>query len=106
LPTSRTSSSPIRSNCTFGPGEEAREAANKLCDPRDKLDGPEDVDQGIEVSGKANIVPSTPDGIAFKRTPQQVLRIVYLNDKPGVSGGGLFPQGMNSKQQRGETSLG
>src|SRR5688500_1415238 len=76
-------------------GDDAREAANKLSDARDKLDGPEDVDQGIEVNGKANIVPSDPDGIAFKRTPQQVLRIVYLSDKPGVSGGGLFPRGMN-----------
>jgi hypothetical protein len=76
-------------------GDEAREAANKLSDARDKLDGPEDVDQGIKVNGKANIVPSNPDGIAFKRTPQQVLRIVYLSDKPGVSGGGLFPKGMN-----------
>lgn len=76
-------------------GDEAREAANKLSDARDKLDGPEDLDQGIEVNGKANIVPADADGKAFSRTPQQVLRIVYLADKPGVSGGGLFPEGMN-----------
>jgi hypothetical protein len=76
-------------------GDEAREAANKLSDARDKLDGPEDVDQGIEVNGKANIVPADADAKAFSRTPQQVLRIVYLADKPGVSGGGLFPKGMN-----------
>jgi hypothetical protein len=76
-------------------GEEAREAANKLSDARDKLDGPEDVDQGIEVNDKANIVPADTDAKAFSRTPQQVLRIVYLADKPGVSGGGLFPKGMN-----------
>ena len=76
-------------------GAEAREAANKLSDARDKLDGPEDLDQGIELNGKANIVPATPDAIAFSRTPQQVLRIVYLADKAGVSGGGLFPKGMN-----------
>lgn len=76
-------------------GAEAREAANKLSDARDKLDGPEDVDQGIEVNGKANIVPADADAKAFSRTPQQVLRIVYLADKPGVSSGGLFPNGMN-----------
>jgi hypothetical protein len=76
-------------------GPEARSAANALSDARDKLDGPDDLDQGIEMDGKANIVPSTPDGIAFSRTPQQVLRIVYLADKAGVSGGGLFPNGMN-----------
>jgi hypothetical protein len=76
-------------------GDEAREAANKLSDARDKLDGPQDVDQGIEVNGKANIVPADADAKAFSRTPQQVLRIVYLVDKAGVSSGGLFPKGMN-----------
>jgi hypothetical protein len=76
-------------------GQEAREAANKLSDARDKVDGPEDLDQGIEVGGKANIVPSDMDGKAFTRTPQQALRIVYLADKAGVSGGGLYPKGMN-----------
>src|SRR5687768_11841484 len=76
-------------------GRAARDAANALSDARDKLDGPEDVDQGIEMNGKANIVPSDADAKAFSRTPQQVLRIVYLTDKPGVSAGGLFPKGMN-----------
>ncbi len=76
-------------------GTEAREAANALSDARDKLDGAEDVDQGIVMDGKANIVPSDRDGIAFSRTPQQVLRIVYLADKSGVSSGRLFPNGMN-----------
>jgi hypothetical protein len=76
-------------------GAQARDAANALSDARDKLDGLEDVDQGIVVDGKANIVPSNKDGQAFSRTPQQVLRIVYLVDKSGVSSGGLFPKGMN-----------
>jgi rubrerythrin len=76
-------------------GDEAREAANKLSDARDKLDGPEDLDQGIRMEGKANIVPSDAEGKAFTRTPQQVLRIVYLTDKAGVSGGGIYPKGMN-----------
>jgi hypothetical protein len=76
-------------------GQEARTAANKLSDARDSLDGPEDKDQGIEVGGKANFVPSDADAKAFSRTPQEVLRIVYLANKAGVSGGGLFPKGMN-----------
>jgi hypothetical protein len=76
-------------------GPEARNAANALSDARDKLDGPTDLDQGIEVDGKANIVPSNTDGQAFSRTPQQVLRIVYLTEKSGVTRGGLFPNGMN-----------
>jgi hypothetical protein len=47
------------------------------------------------MDGKANIVPADASAIAFSRTPQQVLRIVYLTDKAGVSGGGLFPKGLN-----------
>ncbi|MEI9425010.1 ferritin-like domain-containing protein [Mesorhizobium sp. Cs1299R1N1] len=78
-------------------GEKAWRAANAISDARDKLDGPEDKDQGIYVDGKANFVPSTPDGIAFTRTPQEVLRIVYLTDRSGVSKGGFYPNGMNGK---------
>lgn len=78
-------------------GEEAWKAANALSDARDKLDGPEDKDQGIRVDGKANIVPSNSDGIAFRRTPQEVLHIVYLSAQPGVSKGGFYPNGMNGK---------
>ena len=76
-------------------GTQARNAANAISDARDSLDGPDDVDQGIAIGGRANIVPSDADGKAFSRTPQQVLRIVYLTDKAGVSSGGIFPSGMN-----------
>jgi hypothetical protein len=75
-------------------GDKAHKLANAISDARDKIDGPEDKDQGILVNGKANVVPSTPDAIAFRRTPQEVLRIVYLTDKPGVSSGGFYPKGM------------
>ena len=76
-------------------GGRARAAANAISDARDRLDGPDDLDQGIEVNGRANIVPADSNAIAFSRTPQQVLRIVYLTDQPGVSRGGLFPNGLN-----------
>lgn len=76
-------------------GPEARRAANAISDARDRLDGPADLDQGIEMNGRANIVPADSDAKAFSRTPQQVLRIVYLTDQAGVSRGGLFPGGMN-----------
>lgn len=78
-------------------GEEAWKAAQAVSDARDKIDGPEDKDQGLQVDGKANIVPSTPDAIAFTRTPQEVLRIVYISDKEGASKGGFYPNGMNGK---------
>ena len=70
-------------------GEKAHKAANAISEARDKLDGPEDKDQGIVRNG------SNADGIAFRRTPQEVLHIVYLTDKPGVSSGGFYPKGMN-----------
>lgn len=76
-------------------GEKAWKAANAVSDARDKIDGNEDKDQRIQVDGKANVVPSTPDAIAFTRTPQEVLRIVYLTDQSGVSKGGFYPNGMN-----------
>jgi hypothetical protein len=76
-------------------GTAARNAANAISDARDRLDGADDVDQGIVMNGRANIVPSDADGRAFARTPQQVPRIVYLTDRSGVSGGGIFPNGMN-----------
>lgn len=76
-------------------GEEARNAANAISDARDSLDGSDDLDQPIVVEGRANIVPADSRGIAFSRTPQQVLRIVYLNASAGVGSGGFFPSGFN-----------
>jgi hypothetical protein len=80
-------------------GEAAQQAANAISAARDKLDGSKDLDQGIVRNGKANIVPSDENGIAFGRTPQQVLRIVYLSDNADVKGGGFYPNGMNGKLQ-------
>lgn len=80
-------------------GETAQRAANAISGARDKLDGAKDLDQGIVRNGKANIVPSDENGIAFGRTPQQVLRIVYLTGNTDVKGGGFYPNGMNGKLQ-------
>jgi hypothetical protein len=70
-----------------------RQAANKISEARDKLDGSKDLDQPLELDGKANIVPNDKNGIAFSRTPRQVLDIVYL--EPGAQRGGFYPNGMN-----------
>jgi hypothetical protein len=67
--------------------------ANAISDARDSLDGPDDLDQGIRMRGVANITPTDRWGIAFSRTTQQVLNIVYLD--PTGSPGGFFPRGTN-----------
>jgi len=42
----------------------------------------------------SNIVPTDANGIAYSRSPNQVLNIVYLN-AAATSAGGFFPSGLN-----------
>jgi Ferritin-like domain len=68
------------------------EATNKISAARNSLDG--DVDQGTIRHGKANIVPADKNGLAFSRTPGEVLNIVYLTPHKARRGG-FFPAGVN-----------
>jgi hypothetical protein len=78
-------------------GETARQAANAITVARGELNKMPEIEQGIEVDGRANFVPSDERGIVFTRTPQQVLQIVYLTPDTGVSSGGFFPNGVNGE---------
>lgn len=86
------------------------EAAQKISDARDTLDGtvtenltlgyaPDD-DQGITPTTNAagervsNIVPLNGNGLAYSRTSDRVLNILYLN-RAAVTSGGFFPAGVN-----------
>ncbi|WP_294190320.1 ferritin-like domain-containing protein [uncultured Sphingomonas sp.] len=86
------------------------EAAQKISDARDTLDGsvtenltlgyaPDD-DQGITPTTNAagetvsNIVPLNSNGLAYSRTSDRVLNILYLN-RAAVTSGGFFPAGVN-----------
>ncbi|WP_380156111.1 ferritin-like domain-containing protein [Kineococcus sp. R86509] len=73
---------------------------NLISDARDSLDGTgADKDQGITTgdSGRANLVPTDANSIAFSRSPQEVLNIVYLTSGTGVSKGGFYPAGLNGE---------
>jgi hypothetical protein len=72
----------------------AEDATVAISDARDSLDGDTDLDQGLLLDGKSNIVPADENAIAFGRTTGQVLNIAYLNPA-SVTSGGFFPDGVN-----------
>ena len=76
-------------------GPTAQQAANAITVARGVLNDMPEIEQGIAIDGRANFVPSDEQGIAFTRTPEQVLQIVYLTPETGVSSGGFFPNGVN-----------
>ena len=73
-----------------------RDATVLISEARDGLDGTDDVDQGVigDTPEVSNIVPLDADGIAFSRSPGDVLNIVYLSTE-AVGSGGFFPDGVN-----------
>ncbi len=67
------------------------DATEAISTARDSLDGSSDLDQGIRPTGSgnalvSNIVPTDSSGIAFSRTPGQVLNIVYLDRTARTAG--------------------
>src|SRR6185437_5807410 len=70
--------------------------ANAISRARDNLNGRPGLDQGITIDGEPNIVPDDGNGIAFGRTPGQILNIVYLTPGQATSGG-FYPNGLNGE---------
>jgi len=76
-------------------GSKARSSADAISNARDSLDGTSDLDQGISpIGASSNIVPVDSNGLAYSRTPGQVLNIAFLN-RMAVTSGGFFPAGVN-----------
>ena len=72
-----------------------RTIAGQISDLRGKLDGATDLDQVITgPADTSNIVPLDANGIAFSRSPGQVLNIVY-GTPTSVRQGLFFPAGVN-----------
>lgn len=72
-----------------------RTSADAISNARDSLDNGNDDDQGISPNGDvSNVAPLDANGIAYSRSPGDVLNIVFLNSG-SVSKGGFFPAGVN-----------
>jgi hypothetical protein len=79
-------------------GDPARSRAAAISEFRDRLDGPQDLDQPpVKVGAMSNIAPANENGIAWGRTPQHALNIIYGNPGRGVMAGGFFPEGFNGR---------
>lgn len=78
-------------------GEPARTRSAAISDLRDRLDGPQDLDQPVSAGGRSNVVPSNENGIVFGRTPQHALNILFNNPASNILQGGFFPEGVNGK---------
>ena len=79
-------------------GDTWRSRAAAISEFRDRLDGPQDLDQPpVKLSNMSNIVPTNGNGIVFGRTPEHALNIIYGNPARGVMAGGFFPEGFNGR---------
>lgn len=71
----------------------AVDPVQKISDLRDAADGAGDLDQGLRINLKANIVPTDANGLAYSRSAAQVLNIVYLGGASAAFG--FFPNQLN-----------
>jgi hypothetical protein len=79
-------------------GDTWRSRAAAISEFRDRLDGPQDLDQPpVKVGNMANIAPANENGIALGRTPEHALNIIYGNPARGIMAGGFFPEGFNGR---------
>ena len=83
----------IRTQTVPCTGLTVEQLANAISNARNSLSG--GGDEGLTVMGTPNNVAADPNGVAFSRTTDGVLKIVYLNAQKQP--GGFFPQGLNGQ---------
>lgn len=79
----------------FSKRPEVIRSADAISALRDRLDGPGTTEEPPTGTGMPIVAPCDQDGVAFKRTPNQVLNVVFANPDRGVNRGGFFPSGVN-----------
>jgi hypothetical protein len=70
-------------------------AANAISAARARLDGPAQTELPVSNGSEINIAATDRFGRALKRTPEQVMNVVFLNPARDVYAGGFFPQGID-----------
>lgn len=78
----------------MNPGAGIAGIVQAISDLRDAVDNGEK-DEGIFLDGAANIVPADANSIAYSRSTDEVLNIVYLDPTKTKTPGGFFPLGLN-----------
>ena len=73
----------------------AGDPVNRIAALRARLSGADDERPLLTPTTGYNFVPTDANGLTYRRTPQQVLRIVYGTASAGVPRGLFFPNGVN-----------
>ena len=73
----------------------AGDPANRIAALRARLSGADDERPLLTPTTTYNFAPTDANGLAYRRTPQQVLRVVYGTPDAGVPRGLFFPNGVN-----------
>jgi hypothetical protein len=75
--------------------ERAVMAANAIAAARDRLDGALETEKPVVEGDRVNVANADRYGRAFRRRPEQVLNVAFLNPGRDVYAGGFFPHGID-----------
>ena len=74
-------------------GPDVVRRADAISNAREQLDDTR-TEEPPGATGRPIVAPADAEGIGFRRAPEQVLNIVFLNSAKGVHRGGFFPEGV------------
>ena len=80
-------------------GAQAQHAADAISAARQSLNGSAKTDAPLTQGDRVEVASADGNGLAFGRTPQQVLNIVYITPSMNADKGGFFPRGIKGVVQ-------